>query len=182
MTNKDKPKKAGKKERPRPLEGQVFAVPLSDGSFALAQVAFVKWFPPNTSFVTSAFFETRASTPELLREILRGSDLSKPISVFTLSDSPIEAGEWILLEERPVTYDNVDVQSRIKGDWGWFDRKQRPWSFFLESYHGLFPWDGFYKPNYIDEYLLPPYQRPASARTKKDFPPEFLQRHRVKPA
>jgi len=160
----------GKRGR-EPMAGQVFAVPLSDGSYGLAQVAHVKQASKDSYFVTCAWFPQRADDPEqLFQDIQEGRrDLRSPFLACTIPSDPITSGEWRLLGSLRPEYENVDIAARIKTTWEWFDGGQRPGELLLEMYHGLFPWNGLHDPEYLDKLLLPGHVRPPSARMKEEM-------------
>jgi hypothetical protein len=158
-----------RKKRVKPEQGQLFAAKLMDGSYGLAQVAHINYLKSGY-FMTSAFFKERAESIEELVAKLPEADLSHPIAVYSLSDDPVRNGIWDPIGRASVDYANVDFVSRLSAV-GWMDRMQIPGRWFLDAYHGLYPW----VPDDEDALLLPGYSRPSAARYVYEFPDDFLR-------
>ena len=165
-----------KKNRIKPVTGQLFATPISDGTVGLTQVAFAEKLGITSHTVALAFFPIRASTPEQLMEKIDGIPLELPFAVVSPSSTPIEDGILKFLGTTDVEYKNVDVKSRLKGPYLWFDGKEKAWQYIFEMYYGRYPWDALYNKSWMDELLLDGYQRPETARLKKDFSSEELEK------
>jgi hypothetical protein len=168
MTSKDK--------KIKPVTGQLFAVPLLDGSQGLAQIAFARKIGARAYTVSLAFFPVRTASIGELMEKIGSVSLELPFAVISPSGTPVEDGAIQFIGTADAAYQNVDVQSRLKGSYLWFDGKQQPWRFIFDMYYGLYPWDAFYKKNWMDELLLREFHRPETAKLKKDFNPEELER------
>lgn len=163
------------KKKVKPCTGQLFAAPISDGSVGLTQVAFAEKLGRASHTVALAFFPIRASTFSQLTEKINGVSLERPFAIVSPSSTPIEDGDLQLLGTADVAYENVDVKSRLKGPYLWFDGKEEPWGYIFDMYYGLYPWDALFKKHWMDELLLEGYQRPETAKLKKDFSPEELE-------
>jgi hypothetical protein len=162
-------KKKAKRVRVLPEVGQVFAAPLLDGRYGLIHVCFVKPFSRTTRSVTAGFFPLVARSTDELWKLVQQTDLAEPFAVITISSVVLVDGMWPLLGEKQANYTNVDVASHISGQMGWFDNQEHDPAGFMDMYHGTYPWDGFYDPEYLDKLLLPGQSRPRAARMKKDF-------------
>jgi|GEM_PF-4478456 len=165
-----------KKKKIEPATGQLLSVPMLDGSLGLAQVAFANKIDKKTYAVALAFFPIKAETVDELLKKTKFENLKLPFAIVTPSSTPIEDGEVNLIGAAGVEYENVDVSSRLKGAYQWFDGRQRPWRFIFDMYYGLYPWDAFHNKNWMDELLLAGHDKPLTARLKKDFSLEELEK------
>ncbi len=145
------------------IEGQVYAVPLSNATYTIAQLINQHIIMPSMrkSENTFAFYNVIYSTLEEVIQDLQTIDLSQPIAILTANSSP-KIYKWIPIgiREINITFDyKRDISSL-----GLFKNRSTDPSLFLEPYFGLFPWDGYASDNWIEEkYLLP------NAEIRKDI-------------
>lgn len=165
-----------KNKKIEPVTGQLLSVPMLNGSLGLAQVAFAHKLDKKTYTVALAFFPIQAETVDELVKKINFENLKFPFAIVSPSSTPIEDGEIMPIGTAGVEYENVDVPSRLKGSYQWFDGRQRPWRFIFDMYYGLYPWDAFHNKNWMDELLLTGYDKPITARLKKDFLLEELEK------
>lgn len=161
-----------KKNRPKPKtwnSGDVFSVPLSDGSYTLGQVLDKK-------YCTCALFEIRLATKSVIEPI----DFSKlkPISILHLSVGDfLNNGNWeIIFYEKIMLNPNNgsggkmgEIGSVSYGGCGILTD-------LAEVYFGLYPWNTLYEEDYYDKMLLKTVSRPATARVLN---PVDRQKYRV---
>jgi hypothetical protein len=136
-------------------EGDVFGVPLPDGSLGIGQVLAPERDAMNA--VGCAFHRERGP--------LDGdSCLSDPIAILLVTPDALAKGRWPVLarhavgvppEARP--YERFRAQGWvgvcITGS-GIVDK-------FLAAWHGLHPWDAWHDPRYLDGLLLSGVDRPT---------------------
>jgi hypothetical protein len=138
--------------------GAVFAVPLADGSFGLAQ-AIDHWIP---HAIYVAFTNLRIkSTSEPIPSLAS----AKVISLLAVNDRALDFGEWLLIGELPSIRKRSDFPNERFRASGYVGAKSYDGGIaedFLSAFHGLAPWDCYYRPDYLDELLLSPDLKPSS--------------------
>jgi hypothetical protein len=140
--------------------GDVFAAPLLDGSFAVGHVVWEATFAEG--------FSVRAPTVALLA--LRATDLdgvdlddamtTRTLAVLHVQSDSLDSGAWRVLGRRPVVIDPFCGPDGKPGEvgstsWDGFDILANAW-------HGLEPWNRFFRTDFLDQHLLRGIQRPAS--------------------
>ncbi len=138
----------------RPWEvGDVFAVPLDDGSFAFGQVLWEDCREP-----TCALFEHRSVAPETdLDEALT----SRTLAILHVSSEHLDAGEWQVVGRHPPMNDPFSGPCGRPGtvgctSWDGLDTLANAW-------YGLTPWNVAYRDDYLEQFLMPAIERPAAA-------------------
>ncbi len=155
-------------------EGQVYAVPLSNDTFTVAQLINHHIIVPSKykSENTFAFFNLVFQTLSELEAQLDNLDLSTPVSILTANSSP-KAYNWILIGEKNINI--VNDYRRDISSLGLFKNRSTDPPLFLEPYFGLFPWDGYAIDTWIeDRYLLPNSEIRKDIKYIKDFTLEEL--------
>jgi hypothetical protein len=138
--------------------GAVFAVPLADGSFGVAQ-AIDHWIP-HAVYVALTNLRVK-STADPIPSLHR----SKVISLLAVNDRALDFGEWKLLCEMPLLAARLDFPNerfRANGYVGGKSYDGGIAAAFLSAYHALVPWDCYYRPDYLDEMLLSPDLKPPT--------------------
>ena len=150
-------------KRPKPRRwnvGDVFAVPLIDGSLGFGQVLWEQDFAAGSGLraPTCALFELHASAaPGDLDEVVT----SRTIAILHEPSRALDSARWQVLGNRP------PANAPFSGPCGQPGKVGAVSGDHLEqlanAYHGLAPWNAYYKDDYLDFYLLPGITRPASA-------------------
>jgi hypothetical protein len=147
--------------------GNLFAVPLADGSYSLGQVVGREAQVLNS--ITCAFFQTRV--PEhALPSVLGVPPISDLISVQFITKDNLTGRLWKVLGNYPVTLDAKYFPHE--------DTRARRWvgakmigsgiiSNFLNAYFGLEAWDQMKDPNYFDKLLIDPKAKPTKLKYGK---------------
>ncbi|MFL0108207.1 hypothetical protein V2647_14740 [Tenacibaculum maritimum] len=159
-------------------KGQIYLVPLSDESYTLTQL--INHHPlgqtksgRQQSVDTYAFFDYRFLNKEEAMDDLINIDLTKPFSILTSSGKPKQY-DWILLEVKPIQLDEIKYLKELdKG--GYFNNYSTTPSILLEPYFGLFPWDGYFKDDYLNIHLLPNAETREDIKYLKDFTTKELK-------
>ena len=148
-------------------EGQIFAVPLSDGSFTIAQLINHDKIDSIDSEDTFAFYNYKFSSLKEVKEKLNGLDLSNPFAIATINSKP-KSYNWELIDKK-----NIEVKFRYNDNissLGFYNNSSTDPEIFLEPYFGLFPWDGYYRDNFLeDKYLLPNAEMREGIKYLKDY-------------
>jgi len=150
------------RKRQRHKIGDVFAVPLVDGSFSLGQV--LSYEPDALNSVGCAFYSIRALDPKSLvvPQPLSREDI---VSILLTTKDLLNRGRWPVLANRaapiPLAHCPYDRFRSLK----WVGATIEGSAIveqFLSAYHGLSPWDQFADPKYLDELLLDAALRPPN--------------------
>jgi hypothetical protein len=138
--------------------GDLFAVPLCDGTFGFAQAVA----PVDTWAVDFALLAIRSSKPELPPERLQRNDA---VAVHATWRTVITGGHWcftatneILISPELCPNQRLIAAGQIgvsHSSWGLLED-------FLSAYHGAFPWN-LYPAFDFDSFLLPGVTRPSLA-------------------
>lgn len=153
-------------------EGQIYAIPLSDGSYTIGQLVNHHIVSSRTSQNTFAFFNYKFLSLEEIIKNIDELDLSTPFVIATSNSKP-KSYDWVLLCKREVI-----VKLSYKEDissLGLFKNRSTDPSVFLEPYFGLFPWDGYFKDDYLNKHLLPNARLRNDIKYLKDFTTDELR-------
>jgi len=153
-------------------EGQIFAVPLSDDSFTIAQLCNHHIISAKSSQETFAFFDYKFSRKEEIIKQIDNLDLFKPFSLASTNGYPWQYG-WFLIGQREVKY-NISFKDKLSSLGNYNSNSTDP-SIFLEPYFGLFPWDGYFKDDYLNKHILPNAKLRSDVKYLKDFTTEELK-------
>lgn len=148
-------------------QGDVFFVPLIDGTQSIGQV--VKVTKKALNSIVCAFFDIHLSVAgDQVEQDLQEGDL---ISVRFVTSDLLADGYWRVIENRKV---KIDVESYIpvanlerNGFVGVSIVGSGNIQEFLSAYYGLCPWDAWHDPTYLDKLLVPQKKRPANVLLTK---------------
>lgn len=148
--------KSHKRPKPKPWKiGAVFALPLGDGTHAFGQVL---WNPPDFNAPTCSLFEHRAAdTASDLDEILT----SRTLCILHVQSESLDEGDW------PIVGTADPINDPFTGPCG-HPSKVGAIHFngieaMARAWWGFAPWNAYYKPDYLDFYLLPGVERSKHA-------------------
>ncbi|MFV0505977.1 MAG: hypothetical protein ACK5L5_04595 [Bacteroidales bacterium] len=153
-------------------EGQVYAVPLSDGSYTIAQLINHHPLGKKLSVDTFAFFNYKFDSLSELECKLEQLSLNKPFSIATANGDPDDY-DWQLLGLRTIAIDQG--YKRNVSNLGNYNKSSTDPSIFLEPYFGLFPWDGYFKDDYLDEDILSEAEIRDDVKYMRDYTTEELK-------
>lgn len=146
-------------------EGQIYAIPLPDGSFTISQLVNHHKINSRASEDTFAFFNYKFSSLKEIKEILNELDLSNPFAIATSNSYPKDYA-WELIDKRDIVL-KVEYKRNI-GSLGLYNNRSTDPSVFLEPYFGLYPWDA-YPIGYIDKHILPNVEMGKDIKYCKDY-------------
>jgi hypothetical protein len=146
-------------KRPRYKPGTVYAVPLADGSFGLAQAGSPMF--PTVIYVAMFLdrFETIPSGPPPLDE-------SRLVSLTATWRKNLNKDEWVPLGASELTPGLLNHPSEALAAGGYVGAKHCDsglLSEFLSACHGALPWNVMHDPAYYEKLLVPGTARPANA-------------------
>lgn len=153
--------KAHKRPRPHPWRvGDLFALPLKDGSFALGQVLWEDTFAPGSKLraPTCALFDTR-----LVRADLEGVDLAalRGVSILHVLPASLDDGVWVVIGHAPPVLDPFSGPCGEPGkvgavSWDGLGTLAHAW-------WGLEPWNPYGPNSDYEKFLLFGVTRPEGA-------------------
>ncbi len=146
-----------KRKRVKVKAGQIVAVPLLDGSWALAHVA------ASHLGIIVAHYDHRAERPEQLLHGMDDAMRARLFSVLAVTNDEIYDGHWPVIGYKEPEYpaEMLDTKGR--------SYTASATRCLFEAVYGLRAWDEMAVPRWYDRMLLPGSQVPASARYKADF-------------
>ncbi len=158
-------------KRPKPKlwnVGDVFAAPLGDGTYAFGQVL---WNPADFNAPTCALFEHRAATTSVAVD----ETLTSPtLTILHVQSDSLDEGRWQVIGNADPINDPFSGPCghphRVGGkSWDGLETLARAW-------WGLDPWNIYYKPTFLDFYLLPGIERSQHAQLLSE---SELEAHRA---
>ncbi len=158
-------------KRTRWKEGMVFAVPIEDGRFCLAQA--VSDYMPNVIYVSlfsNVYEEIPEQTPVLKNENI--------ISLVATWKQNLNNGSWAKIGVAPVLVNQSQFPNEKFAQNGYVGAKNYDSGLledFLSAYHGITPWNVMFKENYWESLLAPGVEVPSSAEI---LAPEEREKYR----
>jgi hypothetical protein len=146
-------------KRVRWSPGAVDAVPLSDGSFGIAQA--IDAMMVNIIYV--ALFSDRSSELPAVPPSLHRENI---VALTATWRQHLNRGDWPYLSQVPLCVPKSAFPNERFAGAGYVGAKHSDaglLALFLSAYHGLVPWNVMYKEDYYDGFLAPGVPRPASA-------------------
>ena len=147
--------------------GDVFVIPLSDGSWGPAQI--IGREPSVLNSVSVALFDCKVgSKPDALQ--CRLTEDSAFATLFVTRDL-LDSGVWVVVGVKPVAISRRLLpfeSTRSKGFVGATVVGSGNVNKFVDAWFGLHPWDAWHDPRYLDKLLLDPSRRPARVKLKSD--------------
>jgi hypothetical protein len=143
--------------------GNLFAVPLADGSFSLGQV--VGREPQVLNSITCAFYRTRVA-PSALESVTTVPDNRDLIAVQFTTKDLLTNRLWKVLANYPVTTPPSAFPHEDKRAGQWVGATVVGSGIivhFLNAFFGLEPWHQMKDPHYFDHLLLRSDLKPASS-------------------
>ncbi|NMP31520.1 hypothetical protein HII17_08095 [Thalassotalea sp. M1531] len=130
--------------------GDVFWVPIEDGSFVLGQIVEEQKEVLNS--ITCVFFDCRVSS--IIDAELR---FDIPISCQFVSRELFNSGKWKRIDNLPNQIEYTFLPYRETEDNGWIGASvvgSANITSFLAAFYGLREWDEMYNPSYYQALLL----------------------------
>lgn len=150
----------GSFKRSRWKPGNVYALPLTDGSFGIAQAIVAS--PGLPGVINVAVFDDRYPTLAECRNTVARERL---IALLGTWRAEMNGGWWALVEwaepcVRADEFPNLQLKSLV----GHTHHSGGVIENLVSAYHGLLPWNANYREDYYDVLLAPGVQRPKTAR------------------
>ncbi len=148
--------------RQKIADGDVFLIPLADGTFSIGQVIRAKTGVMGSTIC--ALFNLRGDRPRIDAGLL---DPALIVAVQFVTSESLKKGQWPIARNESVTFEVNDylrvaeleakawVGARVIGS-AIIDSLMNAW-------FGLRPWDDWHDPGYLDKLLAPGVSRPSAA-------------------
>jgi len=156
----------------------VYAVPLTDGSFGIAQAGEAQGPFVNVIYV-ALFADRYTHMPDKVLDLKRGSALS----LTATWRQALNRGEWPSLGVAPEMFKTSEFPNERyanKGYVGAVNYDAGLLADFLSAFHGLLPWNVMHDPAYYDGLLRPGLPRPQSVRILDERERENYRREVLK--
>ena len=140
--------------------GDVFLVPLLDGTYGTGQVLDLQM--PNIVRV-ALFDENVKSISEL--DFSGSCAMSNLISLIASSREQLDFGAWKIVGNKFINIPakNYPNEQFKKKDWvGASHYDAALLEDFLNSFYSLLPWDDWFNPNFLDEFLVNLSKKPKT--------------------
>ena len=144
--------------------GNVFCVPLRDGTWSVGQVVGREADMLNS--ITCAFFALRVPEPGLPTEGWKPRS-ADPIAVQFTTKDLLTRRRWKVVANLPVSIPPSLFPYESTRASAWVGAKligSANIESFLNAYFGLEPWDQMHDPHYFDGLLLGPEHKPSPER------------------
>lgn len=147
-------------KRQNPKSGDVFVIPLGDDAEALGQVVSIE--PDAMNSFGCIFWPFRDT--EVLRQIG-----TKPVAGLLVTPDQLKSGRWPIIANESVRLSQLQLPYEKFRPTAWVGAKiigSRIIVEFMRAWRGLWYWDEWVDPQYLDGLLLPGTSVPSSARFK----------------
>jgi hypothetical protein len=139
--------------------GMVYAVPLGDGSFGVAQA--VDEMLTNVIYV--ALFSDRL---DIVPRSPVYPQAASGIALVATWRQDLNRGEWAPLGVAPLAFEKAVFPNERFAASGYVGAKHQDAGLlaeFLAAFHGVVPWNVLFEEDYYDRLLIPGIRRPATA-------------------
>jgi hypothetical protein len=154
----------------------MYAVPLTDGSFGIAQAGEAMW--PNVIYVAlfvDRYRETPAAPPLL--------KAASAVSLAATWRQALNRGEWLSLAWAAEVFKKAEFPNERFSKAGYVGAKTYDAGIladFLSAFHGLVPWNVMHDPDYYDRLLRPGVERPKAALVLDEVAREKYRRETLR--
>ncbi len=141
-------------------DGDVFAVALSNGNFAVGQVLDLMM----VNQVRLALYDEVARTMEAI-DIVTACNPQHLISLVASTREQLDYGVWKILGNKPLSVALSQYPNEQFRPNGWVGAMHYDAALvedFFEAYYALRPWDNWFDPNFLDAFLVDPSKRPPT--------------------
>lgn len=150
----------GSFKRSRWKAGNVYALPLADGSFGIAQAIVAS--PGIPGVVNVAVFDYRYRALAECRNTVARANVIALLGTFR---AEMNGGWWAPVGwAEPCVGVDEFMNVQLNGGVGHTHHGGGVIEGLVSAYHGLLPWNAMYREDYYDSLLAPGIQRPRSAR------------------
>lgn len=158
--------KTTKRCQKRYQPGMVYGVPLSDGSFGIAQA-----YGAQGEFVNVIYVALFSNRYDRIPKEMPQLDPNLAVCLHATWKQALNRGEWKSIGVVPELFKKSDFPNERyvrNGYIGATNSDAGLLSKFLSAYHGLLPWNVMFDPHYYDEMLRSGLTRPTSSLVLND--------------
>jgi hypothetical protein len=167
-----------KRKQSRWKPGTIYAVPLNDGSFGIAQAGETQGSLINVIYV-ALFSDRYTRIPDEVPALKRDS----AVSLIATWRRALNRGEWLSLGVAPELFKKAEFPNERYANNGYVGAKNYDAGLlaeFLSAFHGLLPWNVMHDPAYYDGLLRPGLSRPPSVKILNERERENYRREVLK--
>lgn len=146
------------KQKKKWAQGSVFLIPLVDSRFSVGLVLGHEKSALNS--VSAALFDVLVNSADESIPLL---STDKIFSIILVTKDLLDSGRWKVIGEDKSLIDSISsylARIRSHGYVGAKIRGSANVEEFINAFYGLMPWDDWYIPNYLDDFLLSPDKKP----------------------
>ncbi|MBK9247533.1 MAG: hypothetical protein IPM69_05335 [Ignavibacteria bacterium] len=139
-------------------DGDVFAIPLEDGSFSLGQILDLM----TVNIVRIALYDEKIIDIQNLNLELY-CKMENLISLVTSTREQLDYNIWKIIGNKEQVVPVKMFPYEDKRDNGWIGATTFDAAIiedFVNSFYGFLPWDDWYDPNFLDEILVDINKKP----------------------
>ena len=156
----------------------VYAVPLTDGSFGIAQAGETQGGFINVIYV-ALFLDRHTCVPDEPPILKR----EHAVSLAATWRQALNRGDWISIGHTSEVFDMSEFPNESYAKKRYVGAKNYDSSLladFLSACHGLLPWNVMHDPAYYDHILAPGRPRPTAVKVLSDSERESYRREKLK--
>jgi hypothetical protein len=158
-------------------EGQVFSIEMDKNKWTIGQLCNLFTIENSTyKQFTLSFFNYVFETEDELINNINTIKLDKPIIIATINGNPIRHYGLKIIGKREINYLNaMDYKNKICTTLGLYNDRSTDFDFLIKAFFGIIPYDGFYKDDLVDEFLIEGTKKRNDIKYLKDFSIEELK-------
>lgn len=148
--------------------GDVFLVPLKNGNYATGQILDLQM----TNVVRVALYDEPINDLQQL-DVNSSCSPDNLISMVACSREQLDFGVWKIVGNKPIKILNKDYpneQFKRKNWVGAIIYDAALLEDFFNSFYSLLPWDDWFNPNYLDQFLISLDKKPKKLLYKNRPP------------
>ena len=150
-----------RKKKQKWVVGNVFQLPLKDGDSCLGQV--IGREPSLLNSVAIALFDCKKAWT--VGDAFPALSIDLAFSAIYVTRDLLDSGRWVVIDDQSagIPAELIPYQSlRDRGFIGAKVRGSANVEEFANAFYGLMPWDDWYVPDYLDDFLLSADKKPIN--------------------
>jgi hypothetical protein len=160
-------------------EGQIFSIEMDKDKWTVGQLC--SFFTLENSTYkqwTLAFFDYLFQNEDEIVNNIDTIELDKPIIIATSNGNPLRHYYGLkIIGKREINYINAKYyKDKISSTLGLYNERSIDFDILIKAFFGILPYDGFYKNDYVDEFLLEGTKKRKDIKYLKDFSIDELKK------
>jgi hypothetical protein len=158
-------------------EGQIYSIEMNKNKWTLGQLCnlFTKEDSTYKQW-TIAFFNYLFETEDELKNKMDTIKLDKPIIIATSNGNPLRHYGLKIIGKREINYINIPDYKNAIDSIGLYNAKSIDFDILIKAFFGIVPYDGFYKDDFVDEFLIKGTRKRKDIKYLKDYTIEELKK------